>query len=102
MSTAFAIANIQHSLQALKEKIAPEKWGDTPLPIIVAPGWWLEDVRKELGIEPGYEPESIHGCTVLRKEELTEPMLVDYDGSMYPLLPAWMRAKKVAAEGGEA
>ena len=47
MSTVFAIANVQHALQALKEQIAPEKWCETPLPVIAAPGWFLEEIRKE-------------------------------------------------------
>ncbi len=102
MSTTYAIANVQHSLQALKELIPPEKWGETPLPVIAAPGWWMEDLRAEMGVEEGFEPGEIHGCTVLRKDELTEPMLIDHDGKMYPILPKWQRAKSVAAEGGEA
>lgn len=102
MSTIYAIANVQHSLQALKEMIAPEKWGDTQLPIIAAPGWWMEEVRTEMSIDPGYEVGEIHGCTVLRKDELTEPMLIDHDGKMYPILPQWQRAKAPKVEGGEA
>ena len=101
MSTVFAIANVQHSLQALKEKIPPNQWCDTPLPVIAAPGWWLEDIRKELGVEYGYEPGEIHGCAVLRRDDLPEPMLIDHDGKKYPVLPAWMRAKQAAdIEGG--
>jgi hypothetical protein len=102
MSTTYAIANVQHSLQALKELIPPEKWSDTPLPVIAAPGWWMEELRTEMNVEKGFEPGEIHGCTVMRRDTLTEPMLIDHDGKMYPILPKWQRAKSVAAEGGEA
>lgn len=102
MSTTYAIANVQHSLQALKELIPPEKWSETLLPIIAAPGWWMEELRKEMGVEEGFEPESIHGCSVMRNDEVTEPWLVDHDGKMYPILPKWQRAKAADTEGGEA
>lgn len=104
MSTTYAIANVQHALMALKEKISPEKWSETPLPVIAAPGWWMEEVRKELGVDPGFEPGEIHGCHVTRMDTVTEPMLIDHDGRMYPILPQWMRAKNAAADskGGKA
>jgi len=101
MSSAFAIANVQHALQALKDQIPPEKWCDTPLPVITAPGWWMEEVRKDLGGEPGLEVHEVHGCRVFREDSLNEPMLIDHDGKMYPVLPKWMRAKEAAdTEGG--
>ena len=102
MSATFTIANVQHSLMALKEKIAPEKWGETPLPVIAGPGWWMEEVRKDLGGSEDLELAEIHSCAVMRNDNLTEPMLIDHDGKMYPLLPQWMRAKKVAEEEGGA
>ena len=99
----YSIANVQHALQALKEQIAPEKWADTPLPVIAAPGWWMEEVRKEMGIEEGFEPDSVHGCHVTRNDNVTEPMLIDHDGKMYPILPKWLRAAQADdTEGGEA
>jgi hypothetical protein len=102
MSVTYAIANVQHALQALKERIPPERWAETPLPVITAPGWWLEQVRKELGVEEGFEPGEIHGCHVTRMDTVSEPMLVDHDGKVYPVLPQWMRAKAAAeTEGGE-
>jgi hypothetical protein len=103
MTTAiYTIANVQHALQALKGKIPPNEWSDTPLPVIVAPSWWLEDVREELGVEAGFEPGEIHGCHVTRNDHVTEPMLLDHDGKLYPILPAWLRAKTQAdSEGGE-
>jgi len=101
MSATYAIANVQHALQALKEKIAPNEWCETPLPVIVAPSWWMEDVRKEMGVEAGFEPGEIHGCHVSRLDTVTEPFLVDHDGKMYPILPQWMRAKQAAKEDGE-
>ena len=101
MSAIYAIANVQHALQALKEKIEPHKWGETPLPVIAAPGWWLEEVRKELGVDRGFEPSEIHGCHVTRVDTLTEPMLLDHDGKMYAILPQWMRAKQGAELDGK-
>lgn len=102
-TTVFTIANVQHALQALKERIEPHKWAETPLPVIVAPGWWLEEVRKDLGVEEGFEPGEIHGCHVTRNDDMKEPMLLDWDGKLYPIQPAWMRAKEAAdTEGGEA
>lgn len=98
MSATYAIANVQHALMALKERISPEKWSETPLPVIAAPGWWMEEIRKELGVDPGFEPGEIHGCHVSRVDTVHEPMLIDHDGRMYPILPQWMRAKR-AAEG---
>jgi len=103
MSATYAIANVQHALQALKEKIPPDQWSETPLPVIAAPGWWMEEVRKELGVEVGFEPGEIHGCHVTRQDNINEPVLIDHDGKVYPILPAWLRAKEAAAdsEGGE-
>lgn len=101
-ATTYAIANVQHSLQALKELIPPEKWSETPLPVIAAPGWWMEELRTELGVDPGMEPAEIHGCAVLRNDEVTEPWLIDWDGKRYPILPKWQRAKAADTEGGEA
>ena len=101
-TTVYSIANVQHALQALKEKIEPHLWAETPLPVIAAPGWWMEEIRKEMNVEEGFEPGEIHGCTVLRKDELNEPFLIDHDGKMYPVLPQWMRAKQSAdTEGGD-
>lgn len=102
MSTAiYTIANVQHALMALKEKIDPEKWSETPLPVIVAPGSWLEEVRKEMNVEEGFEPGEIHGCHVTRNDNVTEPYLLDHDGKMYPLLPAWLRAANTEGEKDE-
>lgn len=105
-TSVYAIANVQHALQALKEKIPPEKWSETPLPVIVAPSWWMTTVREEMGVDPGFEPGEIHGCHVTRNDNVNEPMLLDHDGKLYPILPQWMRAKKAAdgveSDGGEA
>lgn len=96
MSATYSIANVQHSLMALKEKISPESWGETPLPVILAPNWWMADVAKELGAPDGSELAEIHGCAVIRKETVTEPLLLDHDGKIYPILPQWLRAKSTA------
>jgi hypothetical protein len=101
MSTTYAIGNIQHSLQALKEMIPPEKWSETPLPVIAAPGWWLDEVRKDMGLAGGTIAE-IHGCAVTQVDALTEPKLIDHDGKTYSILPQWQRAKAEDTEGGEA
>lgn len=92
MSTVYAVANVLHSLQVLKEKIPPNQWCDTPLPVIAAPSWWLEEVRRDLGVAPGHEPAEIHGCSVVRADELAEPALIDHDGKTYPILPKWTQA----------
>lgn len=96
MSATYAIANVQHALQALKDRIPPEQWSETPLPVIAAPGWWMEEVRRELGVEAGFEPGEIHGCHVTRKDDVHEPVLIDHDGKVYPILPQWLRAKRAA------
>lgn len=96
MSTVFDIANVLHSLQALKETIHPSQWNETPLPVIAAPGWWLNQVAAELGQPAGVEPAKVHGCSVVRNDDIAEPVLVAHDGKVYPVLPAWMRAKKVS------
>ena len=104
-TTVYSIANVQHALQALKEKIEPHKWAETPLPVIVAPGWWMEEVRKEMNVEEGFEPGEIHGCHVTRNDNVKEPYLLDHDGKMYAILPKWLRAAERAAtddtEGGD-
>jgi len=61
----------------------------------------MEELRTEMGIEPGYEPESIHGCSVMRNDEVTEPWLVDHDGKMYAILPKWQRAKEASQAESE-
>jgi hypothetical protein len=94
MSTVFAIANVLHSLQALKETVPPNEWSETPLPVIAAPGWWMRQVSEELGQPADMEPAQVHGCSVVRNDDIAEPVLVAHDGKHYPVLPAWMRAKE--------
>jgi hypothetical protein len=103
MSTVFAVANVLHSLQALKETVPPNEWSETPLPVLAAPGWWLNQVAQDLGQPAGIEPAEIHGCSVVRADDISEPFLIDHDGKVYPVLPQWLRAKSSAAdsEGGE-
>lgn len=102
MSNAHAVFNVGAALQILKEQIDPDKWSETPLPVIAAPKWWLDELCTELGAGEGMEPDLIHNCKVLRNDELEEPMLIDHDGKMYPVLPKWQRAKTEDTEGGEA
>lgn len=97
MSAVHAIANVQVALTILKEKIAPWLWCETPLPVIAAPKWWLDEVAVELGVEEGLEPASIHGCDIVRNDKISEPVLIDHDGTTYPIIPSWARAKADAA-----
>ena len=92
MSTSYAIANIQHILQALKDRIPPDQWSSTPLPVIAAPSWWIDEVRSDMGVDAGCEIGSIHDCSVIRTDDVTEPRLIDHDGKRYPILPKWQRA----------
>lgn len=101
MSNAHAVFNVGAALQILKEQIDPSKWSETPLPIIAAPHWWLEELRIELGADEGMEPDTIHNCTVVRRDELEEPMLVDHDGKMYPVLPKWQRKQQTEGDSNE-
>jgi len=55
-----------------------------------------------MNVEEGFEPGEIHGCAVIRNDEVTEPWLIDHDGKRYPILPKWQRAKPADTEGGEA
>ncbi len=100
--TVYTIANVLHSLMILKEKIPSKEWGETPLPIIAAPGWWMNEVREELGVEEGFEPGQIHGCAIVRNDDIDEPCLIDHDGKVYPIVPQWMRAPAADTDGGEA
>jgi hypothetical protein len=98
MSAAYAIANVLHSLQALKERVPPNEWSHTPLPVVAAPAWWLEEVRAELGAPADTVPCEIHGCSVIQRDELQDPVLIDHDGKIYPILPAWAKASEAAKQ----
>lgn len=100
-SAIYTIANVQHALMALKEQIPPTEWSETPLPVIAAPGWWLEEVRKEMNVEEGFEPGEIHGCHVTRNDDIKEPVLVDHDGRTYAILPQWLRASSTSKREAE-
>lgn len=86
MSQVVTIAIIAERLQQLKARISPDKWADTPLPVIAAPKWWLDAIVKEFGGEEGDEPGQIHGCSVVRRDTLDEPVLIDHDGKTYKIL----------------
>lgn len=101
-SSVYSITNIGLALQVLKEKIAPELWSETALPVIAAPAWWMEQIRVELGAAEGMEPDMIHNCKVIRNDDIDQPVLVDHDGKVYPIIPAWQRAKAEDTEGGDA
>jgi len=91
MSTAIQdIATIQHMLQYLKEKVSPEKWDATPLPIIAAPPIWLEKIAAEVGVAIGEgNVIEVHGCSVVTKPELQKAVLIDHDGKIYPIELDW-------------
>ena len=89
--TVYTIANVLHSLMNLKEKIPSKEWGESPLPVIAAPGWWMSEVREELGVEEDFELCEIHGCAIVRNDDIDEPCLIDHDGKVYPIVPQWMR-----------
>lgn len=87
MSQVQTIAIIAERLQELKAKIDPSLWADTPLPIIAGPKWWLDAVVEEFGGESGEEPGEIHGCQVVRRDNIDEPVLIDHDGKVYKIMP---------------
>lgn len=100
MSATYTIANVQHTLQVLKERIPPNKWVETPLPVIAAPQRWLEAARAELGAPEDTELCEIHGCAVIRQDHLPEPVLIDHDGRVYPITPAWSQAQEATKGEG--
>lgn len=77
------LAAIQIALQFFKDRIPHNEWETTPLPLIAAPGAWLEGVRDFLCAEDGTEPAEIYGCDVVRKDELEWPVLITHDGKAY-------------------
>ena len=82
------VALIKLMLPALKEKIDPTKWDETPLPIIVAPPAWVEEVRATFAPGEGdVVVDSIHGCSVVVDTAgmLVHPALIDHDGKAYSL-----------------
>lgn len=85
-NTLYTLSQILLTLQELKERIHPAAWADTPLPIVAAPGSWIEQLAIDLG-HPGEIPESIHGCSVVRKDELPDPVLITHDGKVYRITP---------------
>jgi hypothetical protein len=85
MHTLYDIAAIGNALQLLKEKIHPSKWAETPLPVIAAPGWWIERVSADFGGGEGDTLDQIHGCKIVQQNALASPVLVDHDGKTYAL-----------------
>lgn len=92
MTPLHDIGTIQHMLQFLKEKISPEKWSETPLPVIAAPRSWMLEVAQAMGArfeDADAVPDMIHGCKVVEKNELARPILIDHDGRVYPIQQGW-------------
>lgn len=87
MSQVRTIAIIAERLQELKAKIPPDMWSDTPLPVIAAPKWWLDEVAAEFGAADGEVPGKIHDCEVVRRDTIEEPCLIDHDGKVYRIMP---------------
>lgn len=83
MHKLYTVAAVGEALQVLKARIPPSQWSDTLLPVIAAPGWWMADVAREFGAAEGDVPHQIHGCPVVRQDDLQAPVLVDHDGSVY-------------------
>jgi hypothetical protein len=82
------IALVRAMLPALKEKIDPAKWGETSLPIIVAPITWAEEARLALAPDdPDVVIDEIAGCKVIIDNERApaHPILIDHDGKVYSL-----------------
>lgn len=92
MTPLHDLATIAHMLQFLKEKISPSQWSETPLPVIAAPRTWMLELARSMGAT--YEdadavPDTIHGCSVVEKNELERPVLIDHDGKVYPIQIGW-------------
>ncbi len=100
MSHVATIALIAERLQELKAKIPPEKWAETPLPVIAAPRAWCDEVVAEFGGQPGDLPGEIHGCRVVVKDDITKPWLIDHDGTVYSIEPKLAPNPVVAAAEG--
>lgn len=77
------LAAIQVALQLFKDQIPHDQWEDTPLPIIAAPGAWLEEVHAFADGQPGDVVAELYGCKVAREDSLTEPVLIKHDGKTY-------------------
>lgn len=99
MSTTHNISAVLVTLQVLKENIPPNEWNKTPLPVIAAPKTWMDLVAREHGQNPeDVTLDEIHGCKLIRRDDLAEPILIDHDGRTYPVLLPWQR-KPAAVEG---
>lgn len=97
MSIADSVSQIFLSLQIIKESIDATAWNDTPLPIIVSPQWWIDEVAKQAALAGDIAPDvvpagfEIHGCSVLLNEHAEEPLMITHDGKVYTVLPDWQR-----------
>lgn len=77
------LAAIKLALQHFKDKIPHHEWSDTPLPVIAAPMSWLRGLAASMGQPDDILPAQIHGCSVVRKDEINEPVLITHDGKAY-------------------
>lgn len=88
------VTTILHMLQYLKDKVPPQQWDETPLPVIAAPRWWMRQLAVEfcgdhMDDEHEIEPSRIHGCEIVCQDELDAPVMIDHDGRVYPIARGW-------------
>lgn len=97
---ALSVSNVLIVLQHIKDQLPPSQWETTQMPVIAAPSWWITEVIKLSGVEGADQLDEVHGCKVVPKQDIAEPMMVDHAGRVYTILPEWMRAagQAVAAE----
>lgn len=106
MSVADAVSNVLITLQHIKENLPLEVMQTAPLPVIASPQWWIDEVALVAAkdalsdeVPAGFE---IHGCPVVLKSELDEPMMITHEGKCYPVLPQWQRDERAGVGRGDA
>lgn len=52
-------------------------------PVVVAPAAWMHGVAATLGQSDDMVPQSIHGCPVIQKDDIDEPVIITHDGKAY-------------------
>lgn len=90
-----SLNNILRTVAHLKSK-SPETYDKEPA-VVAAPTWWIDLVSKMLApvaasyTDEATELDSVHGCKVIRRDDLPEPVTISAGGTTYPVLPAWAR-----------
>jgi hypothetical protein len=98
MTITYDLLAIHAIRDAVGRDLTPEQAKDTPTPVVAAPGWWLDEVAREMGQEEGMHPVSIHSCDVLREDSLDEPCMVAHTDKVYRVRQA---VPKLGASGLE-